>query len=250
MPCKSVLIVSSQVQAAFITQHLSKWVEVTAFPLHPVFESIKADIYVAGSETLFSAEALRNMREGKLEAGLFGALEAMLPSSPASVLATLPRLFTSFIQASRKYRSVIIAQAQQDSPSDAVEHLRKAAVDFCSSCLSCVAQADDHENPWRARAALLDTVDKERLFVYQDADAETMLRNTAELAYEGLASSDINSLTAQHLALQSLATLTRIDYDLVASILPRLSRQMLLMVRPQAFRQMVDLLNNVNRMLD
>lgn len=190
------------------------------------------------------------MREGKLEAGLFGTLEGILPSSPASVLAMLPRLFTSFIQASRKYRSVITAQAQQDLPGDAIEHLRKAAVDFCSACLSCAAQLDDHENPWRARVALLDIVDRERLFNYQDADTETMLKNTAGIAYKCLASPESNSLTAQHFALQSLATLTRIDYDLVAPILPQLLRQMLLMVRQPIFCHIVDFLNTINRMLD
>lgn len=216
----------SQLRASFLADHLQRWIELAAVPSLGEFQEVISHIFSAGSETLFHAEALRNLRDEKPDTSLFEALGKLLSTSSDSVLAILPRLLLSFIQASRKHRATIATQAHAEASSDASEHARKASMDFFLSCYSCVAQAGNDKNVWRARAALLEIVDLERLFSFQDRDGEAVLTGTSDLAYKCLEPSGANDNSVRHLALEALATLARIDYDLVAYILPKLSRLM------------------------
>lgn len=191
---------------------------------------ILVEVYAIGSEMLFNADTLRSMREGKGEANLFDAVGKMLSSTSPSVLAVLPRVFESFIQATRKHRSSITVQVHHETSIDTSEHLRKVAMVFFSSCYACISQAGNVEDVWRARVALLQTVDSERLFSYQDHDAEGILMDNADMAYKSLASADRSSRALQRVAMEALTIITRIDYDLVAPVLPGLLPMMFIMV--------------------
>jgi hypothetical protein len=194
---------------------------------------------------MFSLDILRQTIDLKSQSPLFeNFMNIGVTSHKGLVLAILPRIFGSFIQCIKKYRSSLFSQGLNQYT--AAEEARAAGMRFFVSCQSLLHEADSSNGrTWSTRAALLTLVETENLFSRHQPDAELVLSQNIELAIHGLIcdgngqfncikDSSIYSPVAigqtevPTLAVEILSVLTRIDYDLIAPFISHVLRQLLL----------------------
>ena len=152
-----------QLYNSFLTTHLSSW--LCAICTSPSLDSVSStkqlqdNIYAAGTDTLFSLDALKQPLDI-----LFDALS----SSISSPLPVLPKLCASFLSATHRHRSALFVPAT--SAVSGKEEVRKRGMEFVERCWTLIQdsaslQEDFEVKTWKSVIGVSKVVEKERLFV-------------------------------------------------------------------------------------
>ncbi|KAH9890919.1 Urb2/Npa2 family-domain-containing protein [Cubamyces lactineus] len=217
-----------QLYTLFLQKHLKSWLEVAtrSWGGQNVRSSLEADMYDAGIETVFVLEVLKPAADQKHDSALVEALERTMQASYEIVLRPLPRLFASYVQTVKRHKSALFGQGSSQVPGQIAYQVQAAAMAFYSN-LSTLTRAGGDDDFWRCRVSLLDVVEKENLFNPKDDEARILLRQDGDIAVETLNNAHDEAHTFRtDSAVQVLALLTRIDYDLMSTsaavLFPRL----------------------------
>jgi hypothetical protein len=148
-----------------------------------------SNIYTTGSEILFNLDTLRQAQTV--------STFTLPPNFPEHLLinppSILPHLYSSFIQAIRKYRGALFNQSPEGTTGAAAE-LRQTAMAFFVSCTALTDQVGDGNSDmglvWEMRVKLLDIIDREMLFTPDQTEAEVVLRRIGNDAIEALVPSN------------------------------------------------------------
>ncbi|KIK97656.1 hypothetical protein PAXRUDRAFT_135830 [Paxillus rubicundulus Ve08.2h10] len=228
---------------SFLTTHLPNWLRAVSSPesshmiphtSYTLPKSLQDILYAAGTDTLFSLDALKQPLDT-----LFDALS----SSPFSPLPVLSKLFASLLSAMHKYRSALFPAAA--SALIGREEVRKRGMEAMGRCWALVwgSASVDKEGEvevWKFVVGLFDIVERERLFVAnsflganvgvgvtkgEDGEGERALVDAREKvigileAVDGSVGDDRAAVVT--LSIQVLDALVRIEYDLVGGVLGR-----------------------------
>ena len=200
-------------------------------------------IYIVGEDSLFSLEILRQHRDTKSRNALFDILEKIIQASPI-VIGIVPRIFASFVQRIRRYRSTLYVSSQVTS----TEELRMDGMNFFALCHNLLGKITQCDDVWSARLALLAIVEKNDLFTATQSEAEHSLKNLAEIATAALDTSWEGAplclcfrsqetdmylyaafrMPSTTLAIDVLSSLSRIDYTLIVEMIPKVLPRLLL----------------------
>lgn len=187
---------------------------------------------------MFGLEVIKQSADHKHDTTISEALEAASRENPVVVLRCIPRLFESYVYNVKRLRGALFSQSSNQAPGHITEQVQRASMAFYASCVA-LARSEDVDLSWKSRVLLLGIVEKENLLNPRDDDAQMLLREDGDLAVKALASAWDGSylqlpvlveerlmtvILDQHAertesAVQLLATLTRIDYDLMAASL-------------------------------
>ncbi|TCD70050.1 hypothetical protein EIP91_005031 [Steccherinum ochraceum] len=199
--------------------YLQPWLQCTAD--HPEDPNIH-NYYQAGIETLFNVDTLRTFQDAHAANTLETALANIASTRPEIVLQSLPRLFRSYGQAQTKHRSALYGQGSKLGTGSTTDQARSATMGFFALCESLLSQIPEGEESWTARVSLLHVVDHEGLLSRSDESSAGILRQIGETAITALTIAKQDNKELIEAVLTTLATLTRIDYDLVPFGLSRI----------------------------
>lgn len=243
-------LVTVQLYGSFLSVYLASWLSVICAASSLVSPSptkqLEDSIYAAGIDTIFSLDALKQPLDV-----LFDALSVQSPTS--SLFSLLPRLFTSFLNATHRHRSALFAPTT--STTSGKEEVRKMGMEFVKRCWILIQgpaslQEDFDVEKWRSIIGVLGTVEKERLFVPRgmridttnsEYGGELTLNQARDKAVEILEDATLPkgkllpkavfvlnlNMGTEHgieqaaVSIQLLNVLVRIEYDLIGSILNR-----------------------------
>ncbi|KAH0838582.1 hypothetical protein J3R83DRAFT_6903 [Lanmaoa asiatica] len=226
-----------QLYNSFLSTHLSSWlctICTTPSLISPSrTKQLQDNIYAAGTDTLFSLDALKQPLDT-----LFDALSSSM-SLISSLQLILPKLFTSFLSATRKHRSALFVSAS--SAVGGKDEIRKRGMEFVGRCWTLFRgseslQEDSGVEKWKSIIGVFEIVEKERLFVacsihstHVDATTgaygrELALSEARDEAVEMLKTVDASSKADYQaelvvLSTQLLDVLVQIEYDFVGSVL-------------------------------
>lgn len=151
-----------QLYNSFLTTQLSSWL-CAIWISHSIGLSstkrLQDSIYTAGTDTLFSLDALKQPLDT-----LFDALS----TSNSSYLPVLPKLFTSFLSATHRHRSALFTSAT--GVMGGKEEVRKRGMEFVGRFWISIrdstrSQEDSEVEKWKSVIGVLRIVEKERFFV-------------------------------------------------------------------------------------
>ncbi|KAI1797672.1 Urb2/Npa2 family-domain-containing protein [Ganoderma leucocontextum] len=213
-----------QLYTLFLKKHLPCWLHLVSSDGD--MPTIVSDVYDAGIETMFGLEILKQTAENKHASVLSEALENTSKDSPAVVLRSLPRLFASYVQNVKRHKGALFSQGSNQALGHITDEVQPAAMAFYATC-NALARTRADDASWQCRVYLLEVVERETLLNSKDSEARMLLRRDGDLAVEALAAAwDERHATRTDCAVKILATLTRIDYDLMSAsfnvIYPRL----------------------------
>ncbi|RDB29584.1 hypothetical protein Hypma_015277 [Hypsizygus marmoreus] len=216
-----------KIYSTFLQSHFHYWLQcvILHHPQEPLRLLLDA-IYDAGAETIFNVDILRQIQDSNTEIALLEAV-ACAVSSHTSIVAVLPRLFSSYIEAIKKHRGALFSQGSNQLPGSATEELCSTGMQFFAVCESLLGRMEQNAHAWAARVALLSLVDQERLFHQKQPSAELALNRIVNEALAALDQSHGESDLIAH-AVECLSALARIDYDLVIPALPRILPKILM----------------------
>ncbi|KAG2116977.1 Urb2/Npa2 family-domain-containing protein [Suillus clintonianus] len=204
-----------KLHATFLQTHLSSWIRAISRSSY-LSPSLDEAVYAAGTETLFSLDALRASTSSE---SLFTALSSS-PNSPFTtnpVIPLLPRIFSTHTHFLRRYRTTLFP-ASQNKTQNRENDMRMTSMAFFASCLKLLAGND---LSWEARVGLVSIIESERIYASQGVEEVEVVREDAVRILEGEAEGEV-----VRLALDVLAVLARVDYDViepvVGRVLPRL----------------------------
>ncbi|KAG2160067.1 Urb2/Npa2 family-domain-containing protein [Suillus bovinus] len=170
-----------------------------------------------GTETLFSLDALRASSSSE---SLFTALTSLSNSSSTinAAIPLLPRLFSTHTHFLRRYRTSLFP-ASQNNIQSRENDMRMSSMAFFASCLKLLAE---NELSWDARVGLVSVIESERIYASQGAgEVEAVREDAVRILEEEEAEEEV-----VRLALDVLAALARMDYDVIepvaGRVLPRL----------------------------
>jgi hypothetical protein len=220
--------------------------------LPPEYLRLYQNIYESGAETLFNLDILRQLSDSRptdQSKILFSHLHKArsLSSENVSTLSAIPLLFSSYVQAIKRYRGAVFNQYSNTANVAALnDELHSASMRFFANCEAVVVGGDANGGRakeigvWHARLKLLETVLDERLFSAQQEGATAMLNTVIEDAISVIPSSwngisyffrrtkvRSNLTLGEHrdvisLAIKCLHKIGQIDCDLVLPSLPRI----------------------------
>ncbi|KAL1682051.1 hypothetical protein EV122DRAFT_181930, partial [Schizophyllum commune] len=200
-----------KIYTTFLDTYLAEWLQ-RVVPLHDANTHVA---FTAGIDILFNPDILRQATaDSDPAAPLFAALAKQ---SRDLVLMALPALFSAFTSAVNDNRHAIFSQGSNAPASATVEKVRAISIGFYVACEGLLKDANDVALAWHTRKALLEIVEKERLFT---PDTEPVLRQIADAAILAVAKRHDGSWTDD--AVEVLSTICRIDYDLLAPYVDRL----------------------------
>ena len=205
----------------------------------PGTKSLLELIYNTGAETLFNLDILRHTHDAKSEDPIFLPLRA-ISTSDTKVLACLPRLFTSYVHVLQKHRGALFTQGSTQPSGTATEELKASGMCFFASCKSSLDVVVSDAQTWSIKLALLRLVNHEGFYNRNQADGSVLhhiiesaleilrtrwngnylflLHSRCRVMYKRLLpAEDTETITY---VIESLSTLTRIDYDLLSPALP------------------------------
>ncbi|KAG1766457.1 Urb2/Npa2 family-domain-containing protein [Suillus occidentalis] len=206
--------------AAFLQSHLSSWIRAIS-PSSHLSPQLNKAVYAAGTETLFSLDALRASPSSE---GLFTAL-ASSPNSPFTInsaIPVLPRLFSTHTHFLRRYRTSLFP-ASQNKIQNRENDMRITSMSFFASCLKLMA---GNGLSWEATVGLVSVIESERIYVNQgvgEVGVEVVREDAVRVLEEEEAEEEV-----VHLALDVLAALARIDYDVIEPVLGRVLPRLIL----------------------
>lgn len=167
----------------FLQQHLLPWLG------HIACTTVGEDsLYGAGVETFFNLDVLRQSHDLKPGEAILSALQDVTESSKSVVISTLPRLFSSFLQAIKKYRTTLFGQGSTGA------ELNAAGMHFFIRCQALLGDDQSSLEAWTARNALLNIVRENNLFNRSLPDAELAVNQIRDLAIDALAGQVSRSL--------------------------------------------------------
>ncbi|KAF8446258.1 Urb2/Npa2 family-domain-containing protein [Boletus edulis BED1] len=217
--------------SSFLNLRLSSWLcAICTSPSLVGPSSVKQlqdSIYAAGTDTLFSLDALKQPLDT-----LFNALSSRISSH----LLVLPRLFTSFLGAIHRHRSALFVSAT--SVVGVKEEVRKKGMEFIERCWILIRGSSSLPEGFDLQKCesiigILRIVEKERLFVrdmhtdvtkgeHGEELALSEARDTAVKVLETVEASSKDNQAAQIvLCIQLLDVLVQIEYDFIGSVLER-----------------------------
>ncbi|KAJ7597284.1 Urb2/Npa2 family-domain-containing protein [Mycena floridula] len=206
--------IKKKIYQSFSESPLSDWLLcLTIKPTSKPVEDALQNIYMAGVDTLFSLDVLRSPDTDQ------DLIQSLSKIDPGVVLVTLPRLFSSFIQSVKKHRAAIFSQGSSiQSSESSLTAFHAMGMRFFASCAPLLENDRFPVETWTARTNLLALVHQENLFVYQ-SESVGVFGRTTELALSILASTD-SQIHVASLSIDCISCLLKIDYQLVAPILP------------------------------
>lgn len=174
-----------QICNLFLQQHLLLWLERVACTA--AGQQLQDSLYNAGVETFFSLDVLRQSHDSKSGNAILSALQNVGESSKNVVIASLPRLFSSFLQAIKKYRTTLFGQGSNQLPGAGTNELNAAGMHFFIRCQSLLGDDQSSLDAWMTRNALLDIVRENNLLNRSLPDVELAINQIGDLAIEALA---------------------------------------------------------------
>ncbi|KAF8350279.1 hypothetical protein F5887DRAFT_944597 [Amanita rubescens] len=204
----------------FLQQHLLLWLERVACTA--AGQQLQDSLYNAGVETFLGLDVLRQSHDSKSGNTILSALQNIAESSRNVVISALPRLFSSFLQAIKKYRTTLFGQGSNQLPGTGTNELNAAGMYFFIRCQSLLGDDQSSLDAWMTRNALLDIVRENNLLNRPLPDVELAINQIGDLAIEALGQPSVTLP-----AIDCLSTIARIDYDLVLPSLPRILPQLL-----------------------
>ncbi|EKM83399.1 hypothetical protein AGABI1DRAFT_123732 [Agaricus bisporus var. burnettii JB137-S8] len=223
----------------FLQSFLTDWIRVLSVyttpraDLSPQEFRLYQNIYESGADTFFNLEILRQLSDSRptdQSNALFSHLNKSRSSSGNfAVLSAIPPLFSSYVQAVKRYRGAVFSQHSNLANVTALnDETHAACMRFFANCEAVIVGDNasggkvQEVGVWRARLKLLETTLDESLFNAQQEGATAMLITVIEDAI-GIISCSWNG---EHedvisLAIKCLHKIGQIDCDL---LLPSLSR--------------------------
>ncbi|KAG1845502.1 hypothetical protein DFJ58DRAFT_893666 [Suillus subalutaceus] len=204
--------------AIFLQTYLSSWIHAIS-PSSHLSPQLNKAVYAAGTETLFSLDALRASSSSE---SLFTALS--LPNPPSTinpVIPLLPRLFSTHTHFLRRYRTSLFPTSQnkiQNREND----MRMTSMAFFASCLKLLA---GNNLSWEARVGLISIIESERIYASQGV-GEVEVEEVREDAVRVLEEEAEEEVV--RLALDVLAALARVDYDIIEPVVRRVLPRLIL----------------------
>jgi hypothetical protein len=128
---------------------------------------------------------LRQARDSKPDNTLFETIAAISSSNP-SIIKSLPRIFSSYIQAVRKYRGSLFGQGSNHPPGATIEGFNTSGTKFFAACHSLLDSVGSNAHTWSTRVALLSLVDQENIFTRKDLGASMVLNQNVDLSLQTL----------------------------------------------------------------
>lgn len=169
----------SQIYATFTQSYLLPW--ISTIPS----ESIGDTLYDAGIEILFNLDMLRQINEK--ENTLFDSLQDV-------PLFILPRLFSSFILATKRLRGALFGHSSSQHSTGGLENVRAAAIRFFVSAQVVVAAKEHTAGYWNTQRDLLLVVKDQSLFTGQQ-ELEDACRAITDFALVALKNYDIAGMS-------------------------------------------------------
>lgn len=211
----------------FLQSHLSSWIHAISSSSHLSPQLNKA-VYAAGIETLFSLDMLRASPSSE---SLFTALSS-LPDSPTTVnlaIPLLPRLFSTHTHSLRRYRTSLFP-ASQNNIQNRENDMRMTSMAFFASCLKLLAGND---LSWNARVGLVSIIESERIYASQcvgEMEVEAIREDAVRVLEEEKAEQKVVGL-----ALDVLAALATVDYDVIEPVVGRILPRLILVSFTSSF---------------
>ncbi|KAJ3919471.1 Urb2/Npa2 family-domain-containing protein [Lentinula edodes] len=215
----STSTVKKKMFSSFIQLHIKDWLSsldnLSSSPNHStLFECL----YTSGIDCLFNLDVLR---DNKTEDVLFTAFHDIVPEI---IMPSLPRIFSSYIQALRRNRNAIFGQGSSQKVDGLVE-FRETGLHFFILSQQIFNKATDKDQSWTAKTLLLDVINQEMLFTGRHLDTEKLFHGMVNSIFVELAADSQDSIEP---VVRCLTSLTRIDYRLVESVLPDILSQLLM----------------------
>ena len=190
-----------QICNLFLQQHLLTWLELIACTT--VDEPLQDSVYNAGVETFFNLDVLRKSHDSKSGDTILDALQDVAESSKNALMIALPRLFSSFLQAVKKYRATLFGQGSNQLPGAGTNELNAAGMHFFIRCQALLGDDQSSLEAWTARNALLNIVRENNLFNRSLPDAELGVNRIGDLAIDALAGQVCRSFRHRQLILST-----------------------------------------------
>ncbi|KAG1810124.1 Urb2/Npa2 family-domain-containing protein [Suillus plorans] len=221
----------------FLQSHLSPWIHAISSSSHLSPQLNKA-VYAAGTETLFSLDTLRASPSSE---SLFTALSS-LPNSPTTInlaIPLLPRLFSTHTHSLRRYRTSLFP-ASQNNIQNRENDMRMTSMAFFASCLKLLAGND---LSWDARVGLVSIIESERIYASQcvgEMEVETIREDAVRVLEEEKAEQKVVGL-----ALDVLAALATVDYDVIEPVVGRILPRLILTRPSPSIQKSANVLLNI-----
>ncbi|KAJ3855197.1 Urb2/Npa2 family-domain-containing protein [Lentinula lateritia] len=205
--------------SSFIQLYMNDWLSslynLSSSPDHStLFECL----YTSGIDCLFNLDVLR---DSKTEDTLFIAFNDIVPEI---IMPSLPRIFSSYIQAFRRNRNAIFGQGSSQKV-DALEEFRETCLRFFTLSQQIFNKATDKDQSWTIKALLLDVINQEMLFTGGHLETEKLFNDMVNSIFMELAADSQDSIEPM---VRCLTSLTRIDYRLVEGVLPNILSRLLM----------------------
>ncbi|KAF8624871.1 hypothetical protein AX15_005748 [Amanita polypyramis BW_CC] len=210
----------------FLQHHLPHWLECVArMPTNSTYGQLQDSIYSAGVETLFNLEVLRQSHDSRSGGFILNALKSAAESSRDTVISMLPRLFSSFLQVIKKYRTTLFGQGSNQPVGATTNEFNVSGIRFFVTCQALLDDRQSSTEAWSVRNALLDILRENHLFNRSVPEAELSVNQINDLAIQALSAQNQPSIIL--LATDCLSMMARIDYDIVLPALPRILQKLL-----------------------
>ncbi|KAJ7492845.1 Urb2/Npa2 family-domain-containing protein [Mycena latifolia] len=214
-----------KLSALLIKNHLRKWIVLSTS--HGSW-ALQESVYNVGIETLFNVDTLRQVHNE--DHPFFLALKT-IPDD--LVQPMLPRIFSSFVQCTRKYRSALFAQSSGHTPAAVAEQVHATSFSFFDSCQVLLSVSNPTTLTWGARLGLLTVVDEENLLSNSQLDNKTSLKTLVPFVLSVLDSDGPGENAEQtSLSIACLSKLMQIDHDLILGDVPRILPKLLRISAP------------------
>jgi hypothetical protein len=167
----------------FCQQLLPTWIKaISASTSTTSSHQLQEAIYISGTITLFSIDTLRIFFNPDIERALFEPLKAL---DPPVFLACLPRLYSSFVQSTKKHRTSLVPQSSHGTSDSSIQSLSSINMTFFASCETFLSTLEGTLGVWVARKALLEVVAAQNVFV-QTSNPHGPLRGVLDLILRDL----------------------------------------------------------------
>ncbi|KAF8649798.1 hypothetical protein AX16_005564 [Volvariella volvacea WC 439] len=204
----------------FINSHLSTWL---TFILSAPRDKLYEDVYEVGVDTLYNVDSLRQPQDFH-EGGTFFIKLISTCSTSEQLFGALPRLFCSFVHATKRHRGSVYGQGSNSS-NTAVEDASVAAVHFLSSCLHALDTISNILAAWTARLELLKVAERENVLQSNFSAVNILLSQITALIMDTLSNSSPD--TQREYAAECLLVVSRIDYTHLVSLVPQIINSLL-----------------------
>jgi hypothetical protein len=109
------------------------------------------------------------------------SLEKISSTDGDLVLQNLPNILAQYISGIKRHRGALFSQGSQTQPGASLDELHKTGMHFFTSFLGLVNDSRQDCRAWRARAFLIQIVDRENLFNREQLDSQMTFNRILEL---------------------------------------------------------------------